>query len=238
LLFSSLLAALGLAVIHLFSSKLRFLDVIPRNRWLSIAGGVAVAYVVLHLLPELQEYHEVLSDVGSGLPLPGEQAAYVLTLLGLVVFYGLEKFVRKAKAGGEGDTTDAGTFWLHIGSYSVYNVFIGYLLVREDRDWQSLALFFIGIGLHFVVNDHGLRQQHKQKYRRIGRWMLSGAILLGWLVGVSTEIHEAITASVVAFLAGGILLNTFKEELPEERESRFWAFGLGAFGYAAILLVM
>lgn len=235
---SSLLAALGLAVVHLFSSKLRFLDIIPRSRWLSIAGGVAVAYVVLHLLPQLQEYHEVLSDVGNALPLPGEHAVYILTLLGLVVFYGLEKFVRKAKPRGERDTTDAGTFWLHIGSYTVYNALIGYLLVREDRDWQSLALFFIGIGLHFVVNDHGLRQHHKQQYRRVGRWVLAGAIVLGWLAGVSTDINEAITASVVAFLAGGILLNTFKEELPEERESRFWAFGLGTLGYAAILLVM
>ena len=51
----SLLAVGGLAVVHLFSSKLRFLDVTPRSIWLSIAGGISVAYVFVHLLPELAE---------------------------------------------------------------------------------------------------------------------------------------------------------------------------------------
>jgi hypothetical protein len=39
---SGLLAG-GLAAVHLFSSKLRFLDVTPRSIWLSIAGGIFVA---------------------------------------------------------------------------------------------------------------------------------------------------------------------------------------------------
>ena len=69
---------------------------------------------------------------------------------------------------------------------------------------------------------------HQDQYRHLGRWILSSAILVGCVGGLSTTIHEAVTASVTAFLAGGILLNTFKEELPEERESRFWAFALGA----------
>lgn len=40
-----------------------------------------------------------------------------------------------------------------------------------------------------------------------------------------------------AFLAGGMILNVLKEELPEERESRFTAFLSGAAGYAALLLL-
>lgn len=60
--------------------------------------------------------------------------------------------------------------------------------------------------------------------------MLSAAILAGWALGVSTELHEELTATVIAFLAGGILLNTFREEFLEERGSRFWTFALGAFG--------
>lgn len=41
------LLALGLAAVHLFASKLRFLDVDPRSRWLSMAGGI-----VLNVLKE------------------------------------------------------------------------------------------------------------------------------------------------------------------------------------------
>lgn len=234
----SLLGALLLAAVHLFASNLRFLDVIPRSRWLSIAGGVAVSYALVHLLPELQVHHHVLQEFVAENPLASvDHLIWVIVLLGLVAFYGLEKAVLKAKEEGKGDGGEQ-VFRLHIASYGIYNALIGYLLVREDRDVQSLILFVVGIGLHFVVNDHGLRHHHKEKYRRIGRWVLSGAIFLGWVVGVTTEVHEAGMACVIAFLAGGILLNTFKEELPEERQSRFWAFVLGAFGYAGILLLI
>jgi zinc transporter ZupT len=40
-----------------------------------------------------------------------------------------------------------------------------------------------------------------------------------------------------AFLAGGIVLNVLKEELPEDRESQFWAFVVGAAVYSAVLLI-
>lgn len=43
-------------------------------------------------------------------------------------------------------------------------------------------------------------------------------------------------AALFAFLAGGVILNVLKEELPEERESRFSAFAGGALLYAALLL--
>jgi hypothetical protein len=45
--------ASALAAIHLFVRRLRFLTNIPRSIWLSGAGGVAVAYVFLHILPDL-----------------------------------------------------------------------------------------------------------------------------------------------------------------------------------------
>lgn len=39
-----------------------------------------------------------------------------------------------------------------------------------------------------------------------------------------------------AFVAGGIVLNMLKEELPEDRHSRFWPFALGAL-ISTVLLV-
>src|SRR5690606_27231832 len=126
-------------------------------------------------------------------------------------------------------------FWLHVGSYSLYNSLLGYLLVREDRDAVSLFAYVVGIGLHLVVNDYALLQRHPEQYRRIGRWILATAVVAGWAVGVTSAIHEVATVLTIAVLAGGILLNVFKEELPEERQSRFWAFALGAGVYAALL---
>ena len=58
-LFTALLVA-GLAMVHLFSGRVRFLDVLPRSRWLSVAGGISVAYVFVHLLPDLAEEQEAI----------------------------------------------------------------------------------------------------------------------------------------------------------------------------------
>jgi membrane protein YqaA with SNARE-associated domain len=232
----SFFGAIVLVAIHLFACRLRFLDVLPRSRWLSIAGGVAVAYALVHLLPELQSHQQALheSTISKGYESFAKYLIWLLVLAGLVVFYGLEKAATSSNRQSRQTTNQV--FWLHIGAYAFYNALLGYLLVREDRGILSLTLYLLGIGLHFVVNDHALRQHHKQRYRRVGRWVLSAAILLGWGVGVSTQLHEAIMAMTIAFLAGGILLNTFKEELPEERDSRFWAFAAGAAGYAIIVV--
>lgn len=67
--------------------------------------------------------------------------------------------------------------------------------------------------------------------------MLAGCVLLGWLVGWMVEVPRAAVDGLFAFLAGGVVLNVMKEELPEERRSRFGAFLLGVIGYGALLLI-
>ncbi len=61
-------------------------------------------------------------------------------------------------------------------------------------------------------------------------------MLVGWGLGRLVEPLPEVVAGLFAFLAGGVVLNVLKEELPEERESRFSAFLVGAVGYAALLL--
>ncbi len=130
-----------------------------------------------------------------------------------------------------------GAFWLHLGSFAVYNVLIGYLLLhREETDLRGLIIYGIAMAMHFVVNDPGLREHHGKTYDKEGRWILAVTPLLGWGIGLVTELPPLATASLFAFLAGGVVLNVLKEELPEERESRFSAFAIGTAAYAALLL--
>ncbi len=171
-----------------------------------------------------------------------ERHVYLLALVGLIVFYGLERAAKTShrphREARVEDRASGDVFWVHIGSFAIYNAIIGYLLLhRIATGLEALVLFFIAMALHFVVNDYGLREDHKDLYTRIGRWVLAGAVLVGWLVGLVVEIPEPAIAVLIAFLSGGIILNVLKEELPRERESRFWPLALGAAVYAAILLV-
>ena len=237
----ALVAALGLALVHLYAGKLRFFEGNPRSVWLSVAGGVSVAYVFVHQLPEVSEVQETLAEALGGTLGFLENHGYLVALAGLVVFYGLEraaKASRKAR-GGEAQATGPGVFWLHIGSFTLYNLLVGYLLVRRpEQDLWELVLFSVAMALHFVVNDFGLREHHKAAYTRSGRWVLAAAVLLGWLLAVFGEASEAALALLLSFLAGGVILNVLKEELPAERESRFWPFAGGAAAYAALLLLL
>ena len=61
--------------------------------------------------------------------------------------------------------------------------------------------------------------------------------LVAQLSGVVLGDGSALRLAATAFLAGGVILNVLKEELPEERKSRIAPFFIGAFGYAAILLL-
>lgn len=225
-------AAFTLALVHIFTGRLRFLDTTPRSVWLSVAGGVSVAYVFVHVLPELSRSQEDFRKAGWLVEI--ERHVYLLALLGLAVFYGLERTVRASQRKGN---VGRGVFILHIGAFAIYNLLFGYLLTHRGTPGGAQLLFYTGaIGLHFLVNDYGLLKDHRAEWHRVARWVLAGAILSGWVLGLSTEITEAGVAALFALLAGGIVLNVLKEELPEERESRFWAFALGVAGYTALLL--
>ena len=228
-----LIAAVAMAALHVFAGLLRFLEGTPRSRSLSFAGGISVAYVIVHLLPEIAEYQEAISDTAAGAVRGLEEHAYLLALLGLVVFYGVELWGRRRRSG---EISAVGyVVGFSFAFYAIYNALIGYLLVRREG---GLVLFAVALGLHFVVNDHGLREQHRAEYQAYGRWFLSLAVIAGTLLGYAVEVPEALVGVLAAFIGGGTILNVLKEELPEERESRFGAFLAGAVGYSILLLLL
>jgi hypothetical protein len=227
----SALVAIALAAIHILAGRMRFLAGTPRSRWLSAAGGASVAYIFLHLLPDLAAAHE-RQGIASETPF------FLLALVGLVFFYGIERHVRRARR-AEGEGAARGVFWVHTGSFALYNLLIGYLLLhREETGPASLLLFGTAMGFHFLSSDYGMRLDHARDYDRIARWVLAAAVLAGWAVGAAVEVPRMAVDALFAVLAGGVVLNVMKEELPEEREARFGAFLAGTVAYGAILLLL
>ena len=128
----ALAVALALVAVHLVVGRLQLLAVIPRSRWLSLAGGAAVAYVFVHVLPDLADAAQTVEETAFlGLD-QVEDHVYLVALTGLVLFYGLERAMKCAR--GPGATTAPqptathGVFWLHVASFTVYSALIGYLL--------------------------------------------------------------------------------------------------------------
>ncbi|MEL7509585.1 MAG: hypothetical protein AAFU84_20595 [Cyanobacteria bacterium J06633_23] len=236
-----LAACLGL--VHVFASRTQWVGRIPQRWWVSIASGVSIAYIFLDILPELSKAQvEVEHSTGPFVTYVDDHV-YILALAGLAIFYGLEKLAltsrsHQHKTNGN-DCTHPGVFWLHVGSFALYNGTLGFLLWEaEGHGLAACLLLFFVLALHFLVNDIGLQAHHKQVYDRIGRWILAVAILLGWALGHGFYGSAAAVAAIWALVAGGIILNVLKEELPEEQDSHFGLFVTGAGCYSALLLML
>lgn len=230
-------AVLILGSVHLFAQKLKFINYTPRSAYLSFAGGVSVAYVFIHLLPELLKAQKFLEEDLLASVKFLESHAFLLALAGLIVFYGLERLAKLHKK--EEKRFSENLYWIHIFSFSIYNFIIGYgILHRENMSKSSLAFYAIAMALHFLVNDFGLYNHFEKRYLKSGRWILSLSILLGYVGGLLIDVSEGVLIILISFISGGIILNILKEELPAEKESKFSAFLFGSVIYTVMLLAI
>jgi hypothetical protein len=125
-----LLLAVCLALLHLFASTLKGPSWLPQRHWISLAGGISIAYIFLDVFPELAHAQEKIEHVGGWVEYL-ERHVYILALLGLALFCGLDKWALRSRAHNqtmsEADHTTIGVFWIHIAAFAIHNGILGYL---------------------------------------------------------------------------------------------------------------
>jgi hypothetical protein len=241
--FGALVITVLLAALHMAAARIRRLPLVPEAATGSFAGGLAVAYVFLHLLPELAEGNEAigeaLGDVVEPTPLL-DLGVFLVALAGFAAFYGLERLARRRAATGIGGREPAGVYWLHLGSFMVYNGLITYTMALRLRTGVAFAvLFAIAMALHFVLTDRSLEEHYPRRFPRGGRLLLAAALLAGWaLDAVFAPTSTVVVAILTALLGGSILLNVFKEELPSTGRSSYRWFVVGLALYAGLLTLV
>jgi hypothetical protein len=234
----ALVIAVALAALHLAAPHIRKLPGVPESATGSFAGGLAVAYVFLHLLPELaagnEAVGEALSDVVRPTPLL-ELAIFLVALVGFTVFFGLERL-----SGSGGREPGVAVYRLHLVAFLVYNGLITYTMALRLRTGIVFALLFsVAMGLHFVLTDRGLAERYPRRFAAHGRYALAAALLAGWVLSaVFAPTSTVVVALLTALLGGSVLLNVFKEELPSGRRSRFGWFLVGLLLYSALLALV
>lgn len=234
------LLAIGLAIVHGFAARFPLFRIIPKTRWMSFAGGVSLTYVFLEVFPELGKAQTELQHSESIMIQYLENHVYILSLLGLIVFYLLDIYALKSRASpSENSNHEMSThFWIHITAFALLNLITGYLIQElSHHDWFSCLLFFTAIALHFFIIDEHLREYHTAIYDRIGRWILMSMIILGAILGQATHLDEVVLLLIWSFLAGSIILNVLKRELPDENENCVVSFLVGAFCFASLLFL-
>lgn len=221
-----LFVALFIAACHFASPYVFRLLEKYRAAAASFSGGLAMSYVFLHLIPELDKGFGVVGD-----------RIYFIALIGFTLFFGLELLIVRHQA-SEPRTP---LFLLHMSIAFVYNWLTVFTLGMQLPATSALTVVFaVSLGLHLLSSDTGLQEKYKSRYIGSGRYLLIVAVICGYAQSLLRRPHELVIDSLTAILAGFMLYNVFRTELPELRHARYRPLlaGIGSFFFLHILLTV
>jgi hypothetical protein len=224
---AALLFALVFAVVGPTRPIARLLNI--KRGLFSFGAGMSAAYMFVHVMPELHVTRQVINEFRPGLPWEG-MMVYFLALVGFLAFYSLGHLRHTAETEGEG-------YRLQLGGFAAYVWLLGYLLVRSiDESEASVLLFSIAIALHLLSLDRSLEREFGERYVRHGRYVLAAMGPVGWASGVFIDLPPIVSALLVAFISGAVIVNSAITELPQKEGGRLKPFVLGGLIYGLVLL--
>ena len=220
--FPTFLSALVLAFANFIGILVPIKKYTPRKWWLSFSGGVAVAYVFVHLIPEL---HKITGTAGDPL-------TFSLSMIGTVIYFGAAKFVKQSKNNPDSRLA----FLIQMTALVPYFFTVGYFLERLNT-LIALGSYTIAVGLHLVGFGYDQKEDHGERYTVWVVGTLAVVLIAGTIISYFYEFDELTLDLLLAFVTGGILLNSIKEEIPTINKSSFWAFASGAIIIGVLLLL-
>ncbi|MFN3428772.1 MAG: hypothetical protein ACK46X_02335 [Candidatus Sericytochromatia bacterium] len=230
LVWLALLASLALAGVHGLTPALERLPARHQSALASVSAGAGLAYVFLYLLVELVK--EGATEVHAWLPLgPDPLETIFMLLLGAVTVIYLVMARLQQSPDVHDDHRGFATLFL------IYNVLAGAGLVEEAR-WGALNLVFYvaALGLHLLFNDRFLAHLCPGGHTGTWRASLASAPVLGCVAAAALNPPQALLYSTLAVVAGGMILNVVRLELPLVEDLRPAGFVAGVLGYGAIIL--
>lgn len=228
--FISFLSLFVIATVHFLASYLNRKGVLFHSKFLSIGSGIAIAYVFIDLLPKLSRNEDNLKVFFDRFFPYMEHHVYIMAFLGFLLFFVVDRTENIVK-------NRETYFYISVGSYSLFNFFVGYAIVDQNNtEVQPLILFTFAMALHYFMNDYSLKESHGRAYNHVTRWILICSLFMGWLVGLKTEISASAIALVNAFISGGVIMNVTRHELSLTTANSCHAFLISALLYAVVLL--
>ncbi|NJD76460.1 MAG: hypothetical protein FIB08_05105 [Candidatus Methanoperedens sp.] len=246
----ALMIAIVFSAVHLTAPRLYSFSERYKKPVISFSGGVAAAYIFFDLLPSIQkagEHLKLLIYKYLGKMPPSEVAIFGIAFIGFLVFFILEHAAihsRRhiaAEAGQHIDSVAAskGIFILHFSMLALVSLLIAFNLRFEVRtSLPGAVLFSIALILHFFGADRTMEIHYSSLFNRYGRYILSIMPLIGWFLSVLFPERQSEAAVLLAFIAGAVLFNVIKDEVPgaERGEPKF--FVAGSLIYSGVLILL
>lgn len=234
-----------MALGHIACGRVKIFHYFETHGWISFSAGASVAYVFVHVLPEIGIYQEQITGHSGHHQAVSffNQPLYLTALGGLCFLYLLDTieagFYDKASNKLKRHKYYMPIFTARSLIYIIYNFMIAYIVTeRPGRGLINITLISIALVLHFIVFNTGFREVYEELYDRYIRWLGIVALLSGWILGVMLDLPDVITVTVFSLIGGMITYTALKSELPLTDHKEPFHFLAGAFLYAFIILAI
>ncbi|WP_444684066.1 hypothetical protein [Alkalicoccus luteus] len=221
--------------VQVFANKIISSSSLGKIKWVSLAGGIAVSYIFVYILPSLHHEQEEFGDTAFELAMESE--LYLFGLVGIVVFYTLTKAAERHRY-KSGASVEDRFFFVQTCLFFMYNMLIAYIMFAADQSIEQLIFYSVAVGLHFMTVAHDLFRENESKYRQYGRFMLAGGIFIGYLIATITPYSAVALSIVFSFVSGAIMFNVIKHELPSEESAHLPTFVSAAFIYSGVTVLL
>lgn len=230
-----LMLAAILSFISFFQEVFCLYCSVHRKRLISFAAGISVTYVMIVLLPEINQGVYYLDRI-----------MFFFVLIGFVAFYLIEKHVFQHT---NRDKLYHELTIVHRGSLFIYHILVGIVIVRLVRDNVfSGILFFLPLVFHSAINDivvhrsHEILHEKNHKLRRhalrkrlmhpIKKLLFASSTIIGVLIALTVAIPPQIGFAFTGLVAGMLFLLVIRESLPADKEGDATFFVIGVVVYS------
>ena len=225
---ASILCVMAIASAHWLASKVAKQPDCEQVRWASFGGGAGIAYVFVHLLPELASHGQALSKapgMETFAPTPITEALlFLIALAGIMVTYSIDVLASHERQAGR----IAGS--LHTLHFAAISYLYAYSLPSLISTGLAYGILFtIAISAHVLLADRTMAARHPAIFRTRLRWVGTAALVLGLLhAALFHPLDDLHLAIATAYLGGGLLMAVFREEIPAVNRTRLGWFVTGS----------
>lgn len=239
----SLLGLALIASVHILCGRSNWWRFFEAHGWVSFSAGASVAYVFIHLSPEVAIFQHQMNGMPSH-HYNGQffsQPLYLTALIGLCLPYLLDTIELNYAEQHPGIQRKIhhSVFTIKNLQYVFYNIMIGYMIInRRGEGLLHMEFIILAIAVHFIVMNATFREDYKELFAKYTRWLAVLGLVIGTIIGILMDMPDNLLAYLFSFIGGIITYTALKEELPKTSHRAPFHFLAGVALYTLLILAI
>jgi hypothetical protein len=206
----------------------------------SFSGGLAAAYVLLLLLPELS----VINTELHGPP----TLAFGLALLGLLIYKGIQHYcLQQANAAnaamgewkfdGVKSAEKRSNFAINLGVFTGYTALVLLTVPFQFSHlsgWISSFLDLVTFALHLGFDALAVCEEDERRFAALAPKLVVPVLVVAAVLAAGGTLPNVVLLGAFSLLGGIVIYNVFRVELRKPEDTSFLWFVIGAVVFAVL----